>query len=96
MAGCKIADYDFLSKIQRNYGFSTNINELVFDKPTVFTLGRQDAVVGYKDAFSILDNYPRATFAVLDRAGHNLQIEQALLFESLMREWLERVTEFGF
>ncbi|WP_342565419.1 alpha/beta hydrolase [Paenibacillus sp. FSL R7-0345] len=96
VAGCKIADYDFLSKLQRNYGFSANIDGLVFNKPTLFTLGRQDAVVGYKDAFSILDNYPRATFAVLDRAGHNLQIEQAQLFESLMYEWLERVAESGF
>lgn len=96
VAGCKIADYDFLSKIQRNYGFSTNIDDLVFNKPAVFTVGRQDAVVGYIDAFRILDNYPRATFAVLDRAGHNLQIEQTMLFESLMREWLERVEEFGF
>ncbi|MDQ0169281.1 pimeloyl-ACP methyl ester carboxylesterase [Paenibacillus tundrae] len=94
--GCEIADYDFLNELKKNYGFSTNVDELVFDKPTVFTLGRQDAVVGYKDAFRILDNFPRATFAVLDRAGHNLQIEQALLFESLMCEWLERVTEFGF
>ena len=30
-------------------------------------LGRQDSSVGYKDAWSILDNYPRGTFAVLDR-----------------------------
>ncbi|WP_018887144.1 alpha/beta fold hydrolase [Paenibacillus massiliensis] len=95
VAGCKIADYDFLSKIQRNYGFSTNIDEFIFDKPTVFALGRQDAVVGYNDAFGILDTYPRATFAVLDRAGHNLQIEQAILFESLISEWLERVQECG-
>ncbi|WP_160037233.1 alpha/beta fold hydrolase [Paenibacillus sp. An7] len=96
VAGCKIADYDFLSKIQRNYVFSTNKDGLVFDKPTVFTLGRQDAVVGYIDALRIIENYPRATFAVLDRAGHNLQIEQAVLFESLIRDWLERVQESGF
>lgn len=96
VAGCEIADYDFLNERQKNYGFSTNVDELVFDKPTVFTLGRQDAVVRYKDAFRILDIYPRATFAVLDRAGHNLQIEQALLFDSLICEWLDRVTEFGF
>jgi len=56
-------------------------------------LGRQDSGVGYKDAWSILDNYPRATFAVLDRAGHNLQIEQEELFNSLVSEWLVRVNE---
>ncbi|MDO7907499.1 alpha/beta hydrolase [Paenibacillus sp. JX-17] len=96
VSGCKIADYEFLDHIQERYSFSANVDEFVFDKPTVFTLGRQDAVVGYVDAFRILDHYPRATFAVLDRAGHNLQIEQAQLFESLICDWLERVTESGF
>jgi hypothetical protein len=28
---------------------------------------------------------------VLDAAGHNLQIEQDALFESLVKEWLSRV-----
>jgi pimeloyl-ACP methyl ester carboxylesterase len=41
----------------------------------------------------LLENFPRATFAVLDRAGHNLQIEQQLLFNSLINEWLDRVEE---
>lgn len=53
-------------------------------------LGRQDSVVGYKDAWDILDNYPRVTFAVMDRAGHNLQLEQEELFFSLVKEWLIR------
>jgi pimeloyl-ACP methyl ester carboxylesterase len=96
LAGCQIADQEFLTKIQRNYGFSNNIDELIFDKPTVLTLGRQDAVVGYIDALKLINNFPRATFTILDRAGHNLQIEQAQLFELLIREWVERVKESGF
>jgi len=62
-----------------------------FKKPTVILLGRQDSSVGYKDAWTTLDNYTRATFAVLDRAGHNLQIEQVELFNSLVTEWIVRV-----
>lgn len=65
-----------------------------FCKPTLFLVGRQDSCVGYKDAWNILDNYPRATFAVLDKAGHNLQIEQGEVMSSLVDEWLERVSEF--
>lgn len=61
-------------------------------KPTLFLMGRQDSCVGYKDTWNILDNYPRATFAVLDKAGHNLQIEQAELMNSLVIEWLDRVS----
>jgi hypothetical protein len=30
---------------------------------------------------------------VLDRAGHNLQIEQSRLFTALVHEWLDRVEE---
>jgi len=41
-----------------------------------------------------LDNHPRATFAVLDRAGHGLGAEQESLFRTLVSEWLDRV-EYG-
>jgi pimeloyl-ACP methyl ester carboxylesterase len=48
-------------------------------------------MVGYLDQFDLLPHYPRATYAVLDTAGHNLQIEQPQLFNALMGEWLDRV-----
>ena len=56
-------------------------------------MGRQDATVGYRDAWELIENYPRGTFAILDRAGHNLQIEQEGLFNALVNEWLDRVEE---
>lgn len=65
------------------FSFEDTLNE-TFTKPTLFLLGRQDASVGYKDAWKILDNYPRATFAVLDKAGHNLQLEQVEVFNCLV------------
>lgn len=40
---------------------------------------------------ALLPHYPRATFVVLDVAGHNLQIEQPTLFDALIMEWLDRV-----
>lgn len=46
------------------------------------------------DAWNMLDHYPRAIFAVLDRAGHNLQIEQEVLCDCLVNEWLTRIEEF--
>jgi pimeloyl-ACP methyl ester carboxylesterase len=60
-------------------------------KPTLMLLGQQDTSTGYRDAWPILEQYPRATFAVLDKAGHNLQIEQADLFTAFVSEWLDRV-----
>jgi pimeloyl-ACP methyl ester carboxylesterase len=41
----------------------------------------------------LLPSYPRATLAVLDRAGHALGMEQETLFHALINEWLDRVDE---
>lgn len=77
------------------YGFSFDVDALEepWDKPALFLLGRQDDVVGYRDAWKLVESYPRASFVVLDRAGHCLQIEQESLFASLADEWLDRVRE---
>lgn len=94
LSGLKIADQNFADKIfPANYSFSFKVDHRLklFDKPSLFLLGRQDITVGYRDAWKIIENYPRATFAILDQAGHNLQIEKANLFNSLVIEWLERV-----
>ncbi|AVK84975.1 2-hydroxy-6-oxo-6-phenylhexa-2,4-dienoate hydrolase [Lysinibacillus sp. B2A1] len=94
VAGQEKADVNFLEKIQQNYSFSFPVDEMLFEKPCLFLLGKQDSMVGYKDAFDIIEKFPRASFTILDKAGHNLQIEQANLFNSLMGEWLDRVEEF--
>lgn len=96
LSGVKIADTKFLSKLQaRGYPFTFDADALsiVFEKPTLILVGQQDSMVGHRDAWTILEKYPRATFAVLDRAGHNLQIEQTHLFNALVKEWLDRVEE---
>jgi pimeloyl-ACP methyl ester carboxylesterase len=73
--------------------FDVDPLEVPFDRPALFLLGRQDDVVGWRDALAIAHSYTRATIAVLDRAGHNLQIEQPRMFEALAGEWLDRVEE---
>jgi pimeloyl-ACP methyl ester carboxylesterase len=96
IAGLELADQGFLSRLQSQaYAFSFDVDgpSVRFEKPTLMVLGRQDGMVGYRDAWTILERYPRATFAVLDRAGHNLAIEQERLFAALVGEWLDRVEE---
>lgn len=93
LAGCKLADAQFLAKIKNKYEFSFNVNRTIFNRPSLFLLGKQDSSVGYKDAINIMDYYPRGSFAILDIAGHNLQIEQPQLFSSLVNEWLDRTEE---
>ena len=96
IAGLDLADKDFLSRLESHgYAFSFDVDgpSVRFEKPTLILVGRQDAMVGYRDAWTLLESYPRATFAVLDRAGHNLPIEQDRLFAALVEEWLDRVEE---
>jgi pimeloyl-ACP methyl ester carboxylesterase len=63
--------------------------------PALILTARQDHIAGYRAAWPILDNFPRGTFAVLDRSGHWLGIEQAALFRALATEWLDRVEEYA-
>lgn len=92
------ADHSFLTQIRNNgYGFT-------FDMDTDITLNRypvliitalHDHIVGYKDAWSILDKYSNGSFSVLDLAGHNLQIEQPNIFNALVNHWLDKL-ECGY
>lgn len=79
-----------------NWGVSFDVDALPepVPAPALIVSGRQDAVVGYQDAWSLLENYPRGTFAVLDRAGHGLEVDQEALFQALVNEWLDRVEEY--
>lgn len=92
-----MTDQAFLERLSENYGFPFDVDELPvpFNRPTLFLLGRQDHVVGYRSAFDLLDRYPRATFAILDRAGHFLGgIEQVALSQILISAWLDRLEAY--
>jgi pimeloyl-ACP methyl ester carboxylesterase len=81
----------------RKYGFSFDVDDVAtpLAAPTLIVAGRQDSVVGYRQAWEIVENYPRATFVVLDRAGHLLEVEQDEVFRVLVGEWLDRVEEYA-
>lgn len=90
-------DFEFLSKIReqpKKYAFSFDVNEVSqpFLGPSLIISGRQDATAGYHDAWNIVENYPRATYVVFDRAGHQLE-EKTELVHGLVNEWLDRVEE---
>jgi pimeloyl-ACP methyl ester carboxylesterase len=100
LPGIQLSDEDFLGRIREDpnkYAFSFDVDSLSepFRAPALFVTGRQDSSVGYRDTWRILENYPRATFAVLDRAGHELPLEQEGLFHALVNDWLDRVEEYS-
>lgn len=95
LSGIKISNHEFLKKFkQTGYSYSFDVDNLdkKFDRPSLIILGRQDSCVGYKDAWNILENFPRASFAVIDMAGHNLQVEQEKVFSSLVNDWIMRTS----
>ena len=99
LSGIKKCDKDFIELLWKNYSFSFDVDKklkkIKFDKPVLFMVGRQDICVGYKDLWKLLEDYPRATFVIIDIAGHNLQIEQPEVFNSLVENFLKRVKNYN-
>jgi pimeloyl-ACP methyl ester carboxylesterase len=59
--------------------------------PTAIVAGRLDSTVGYAAAADLVGDYPHASLAVVDDAGHALPHEQPDLLRALLAEWLVRV-----
>jgi pimeloyl-ACP methyl ester carboxylesterase len=87
-------DPAFLQRMAGSHEFSYDLEARPFEKPTLILTGRQDTHTGYREGFEVLETYPRATYAVLDRASHALGVEQEGLFRALFNEWLDRVEEY--
>jgi pimeloyl-ACP methyl ester carboxylesterase len=88
------ADDTALERIAGSYsleGEPEDRHPELFTQPTLHIAGRQDDVVGYADAWDRVEHYPRASFAVLDGAGHNLLFERFALCSILIEDWLARV-----
>jgi pimeloyl-ACP methyl ester carboxylesterase len=95
--GLAAADREFLARLDESPEFSFEVDRLpqAFPAPGLILAGRQDSMCGYSEAWDLLENFPRATFAVLERAGHGLAQEQKGLFRALVGEWLDRVDEYA-
>jgi len=94
MPGRRLADFAFLDRLDAGPGLAIDVAGPLaapFPGPTLILAGRQDSVVGWADAIPLLDSFPRATYAVLDRAGHGVRAEQNVLFQALVGEWLDRL-----
>jgi len=56
--------------------------------PALILLGKQDYICGYKDHQHLAQKFPNSTFAILDKAGHMLQIEKREVVQLLLKDWL--------
>lgn len=98
-SGMETTDPAFLRALSQAYALSVDADAIIaatgFDRPALFVAGHQDRVVGYRDLMRLLPSYPRATFALLDAAGHNAQIERDDLFTALADDWLDRLERYA-
>jgi pimeloyl-ACP methyl ester carboxylesterase len=62
-----------------------------YDGPVAIIAGRLDSTVGYAAAVDLLDDYPHASLAVVDGAGHALPHEQPEFLRAFLGDWLGRV-----
>jgi pimeloyl-ACP methyl ester carboxylesterase len=89
-----LADQSALARIGERWQLTTRPQDKApYRCPTLVVTGRQDSSVGCSRAWELLEQYPHATFAVLDGAGHALPHEQPELLRALVTEWLDRVRE---
>ena len=93
-SGVDINDQAFLDRLWEGefaFSFEQDLAKTQFEKPVLIFAGRQDTTVGYMLQISLLKQFPHATYLALDRAGHNLQVEQFEVFHSLSAEWLRSI-----
>lgn len=92
-SGLKIQDDEFINRLNKKYDFSFDVDERIknikYDKPVLFIAGKQDACVGYEDLWKISLYYDKASFILLNNAGHNLQIEQEDIFTSILKNYFK-------
>lgn len=90
-----MADWDFLNNIlEGSFSFDPDDLKEPCQIPMLIITGKQDTEVGYKDQFDLMRIYPNSTYCAIDRAGHNLQIEQPELFENTVKSWLLSVDQY--
>lgn len=96
LPGLRTFDQAAIERISESYALSVEPEERSpkFQGPAVFIMGRQDHVVGFQDQIGLSGHYLQSTIAVLDRAGHNVHLDQQGITRALLEEWLFRMQEW--
>ncbi len=94
-AGLMLADHEFSQRLSRQYALPYDLTHSPqnYHRPMLILTGKQDIVTGFATANEWHTQFPRATFVALDRAGHGLHMEQPVLFNALVHDWLDRMEE---
>lgn len=93
LPGVRAVDEEALKRLSARYVLDAVPEEAAppFEGPALILTGREDHLVGYRDQAALLEHYPRATYAALDAAGHNVHLDQPEVAEALVRAWAVQV-----
>ena len=93
--GQKVADEAAMERLWQRYALPSSPDEgpVGYHRPVLLVTGRQDAVVGFAGQWRLGQHFPHASYALLDRAGHNIQVDQPQLVRQLLRSWAADVLE---
>lgn len=93
LPGIRLMDKDAAKRLDHNYALDSTPEDGTepIAAPTLIITGRQDHVVGWADHVRLLQHYPRASFAVLDGAGHLGQLDRPEIVNAMISEWVERM-----
>jgi pimeloyl-ACP methyl ester carboxylesterase len=88
-----LVDEAAIERIEAAYSFidDVDVGGPPTDIPALIVTGRQDPVVGYRDALRLVDRFARSTFVILDVAGHGLPADRPAVTAALVDDWLERI-----
>lgn len=92
LPGAQRVDEDALTRLQDGYALEGPLPEERFgtyDRPTLIVTGRQDDKVGFMDQLALAEHFPRLTLAMLDRAGHNVHLDQEQAVGAMVQNWAE-------
>lgn len=92
LPGLRAADLRAMAKIVGLYDVP-DASVRGFESPALVIAGKQDAVVGYRDQWELAAHLPSSTYAALDRAGHNVHVDQPEAVRQLLGGWLRAVAQ---
>lgn len=87
-----VVDPDALRRLQDDYALPGPLPEErsgTYEGPTLIVTGRQDNKVGYRDQLALAEHFPRLTLAMLDRAGHNVHLDQEGAVRGMVQNWAQ-------
>lgn len=86
--GKSMVDEQAMERFSRSW--TIDLSARGYAGPTLIVAGRRDSIVGWAGSVELIKEYPRATLAVIEDAGHALMHERPEVFGSLVSDWLER------